>query len=114
MFLDLIRYLDFAMFGVGCAFMFVTNVLAFHVLRPPKKLGFLWWHVTSISIAFLCLGSVAVQVAFNRLGDETSWRTPVTFVGLLLFMVAQSIIFTVERQRYAAQMVSKIINVEVP
>lgn len=114
MFINLIRYLDFAMFGVGCAFMFITNVLAFRVLRPPKKLGFLWWHVTSISIAFVCLGSVAVQTAFSRLGEETSWRAPVTFVGLLLFMVAQIIIFSVERQRYAAQVVSKVANVEIP
>lgn len=103
MFFDLIRILDFGMFGVGCAFMLVTNVLAYKVLRPYKKPGFLWWHVTSISISFLCLGSVAVSVAYAYLGQGPTWRTPTIFVGFLTFMIAQGIIFSVESQRYVAR-----------
>lgn len=104
MFYDVIRYLDFAMFGVGCAFMLVTNVLAFKVLRTATNSGFLWWHVTTISLSFLCLGTVGVELAFSRLGEGPTWRTPVVFVGILLFMIAQCVIFYVELHRYASRM----------
>ena len=109
---DFVRYLDFAMFGMGSAFMLITNVLAYKVLRPPKRLGFLWWHVTAISISFLCLGSVSLHLAFSRLGEEPTWRTPVTFIGFLLFMIAQMIIFYVELQRYAARLAANKANLK--
>lgn len=100
---DIIRYLDFAMFGVGSAFMLITNVLAFKILRSPRKLGFLWWHVTSISISFVCIGSIALNSAFSRLGQDPTWRTPVIFFGFLLYMLSQIIISRVELERYAAR-----------
>lgn len=100
---DIIRYLDFTMFGVGCAFMLITNVLAFKVLRSPGKRGFLWWHVTTISVSLLCLGTVCVDLVFSRLGKDPTWRTPTVFVGLLLFMISQFVIFQVELQRYASR-----------
>lgn len=100
---DVVRYLDFAMFGVGFAFMLITNILAFKILRSPRRFGFLWWHVTSISVSFVCIGSVALDSAFSRLGEDPTWRTPLIFVGFLLFMISQMIIFTVELERYAAR-----------
>lgn len=83
--------------------MLMTNVIAFMVLRPPKKLGFLWWHVTSISLSFLCIGLVSVERVTGQLGNPPSWRTWVTLIGMLLFTTAQVIIFSVERQRLITQ-----------
>lgn len=99
---DLARYGFFATFGVGTAFMVATNVLAFLVLRPPKKIGFLWWHVTAISLSFLCFGSVVLSRTMNGLDNHLAptWHTYVTAVGVLTFTSAQVIIFNVERQRY--------------
>lgn len=96
---DLVRLVIFGLFGVGVAFMCVTNIIAAMVLRPPKKLGFLWWHVTSISIAFLCLGTVAIERVTGRWGYPATWRTWVTLVGIILFSASQFVIFNVERQR---------------
>lgn len=96
---DVLRFVIFTTFGLGVGFMLITNVIAYQVLRPPRELGFLWWHVTGISLSFLCLGVVAVDRAVSKLGDPPTWRTFVTLAGCLLFAVAQTIIFNVERQR---------------
>lgn len=96
---DLVRVLVFATFGGGMGFAILTNVIAFQVLRPPHKLGFLWWHVTSITLAFLFIGIVAVERVAGALGDPPSWRTFVCAAGTSLFLVAQIIIFLVERGR---------------
>lgn len=98
-FFDIFRYAIFGLFGVGMGFMAITNVLAFKVLRPPKHLGFLWWHVISISLAFACMGLVSVERVTGQLGNPPSWRTWVTLSGVTLFAAAQIIIFRVERQR---------------
>lgn len=101
-FIDVLRVLLFVPFGIGVGFMAITNVIAFLVLRSPrerKKVSFLWWHVTAISLSFLMLGVVALDNVYNRLGMEPTWRVPVTLVGTTLFMVAQIIIFNIERQR---------------
>lgn len=100
MVLDLIRTLFFVVFGIGLAFMFATNVLAFKVLRPPKKLGFLWWHVTAISISFTLIGAVALSRSLDMLGQRATWETYATAVGISLYALAQTIIFNVERERY--------------
>jgi hypothetical protein len=99
---NVIRFVDFALFGVGCAFMLLTNVLAFRVLRPPKRLGFLWWHVTCISTAFVLLGAVVIDRAFDKLDSVATWQTVATFVGFLAFAIAQILIFGIEKQRYVA------------
>lgn len=112
MVVDVVRFLFVAVYGVGVAFMLVTNVLAFKVLRPPNKVGFLWWHITSISVSFVCLGLVALDRAVTRIGEAPTWRTYVTGVGLALFGVAQVIIFNVERTRYVqvkAQQVKDLV-----
>lgn len=96
---DVVRFAAFATFGVGAGFMVLTNIMAFMVLRPPKKLGFLWWHVTSISISFLCLGLVSVEHVSGKLGDPPGWRSAVVLFGTVLFLIAQIIIFRVERKR---------------
>lgn len=88
------------MFGIGFAFMLATNVLAFKVLRPPKKLGFLWWHVTSISISFTLISLVALSRTLDRLGEGATWHTYATAIGISLYALAQTIIFNVERERY--------------
>lgn len=94
------RFGVFAMFGVGAGFMVVTNLMAFSVLRPSKdKLGFLWWHVTAISLSFACIGLVAVEQVASKVGNPFGWRTLLVFVGMLLYVVAQVIIFSVERRR---------------
>jgi hypothetical protein len=98
--LEIIRGLFFIVFGLGFAFMLATNVLAFKVLRPPKKLGFLWWHITSISVSFTLISSVALSRTLDRLSAGATWHTYVTAVGILLYAVAQAIIFNVERERY--------------
>lgn len=97
--IDLIRVMIFAGFGLGVALMLVVNVLAFRVLRPPAKVGFLWWHVSGISVSFLCLGTVALERVVGRLGAPATWRTVVTFIGVAAFLASQIIIFGVERER---------------
>lgn len=96
---DILRLVTFAAFGLGVGFMLVTNLISVRVLRPPHRLGFLWWHVTAISTAFLCFGLVAVERVVRRLGEPASWYGWVTLVGAILFCVSQVIIFRVERAR---------------
>lgn len=100
---DAVRLLIFACFGLGVAFMLVTNFVAYQVLRVPKKLGFLWWHVTAISISFLCLGTVAIERVVGALGQPLTWRTFTALVGVVTFAAAQLIIFGVERERLLHQ-----------
>ncbi len=96
---DLLRFAIFALFGIGVGFMTLTNVMAYRVLRPPRRLGFLWWHVTSVSIAMLCFGGVAVAAVGGRLGEPLIWASPTVLFGCVLFATSQVIIFRVERQR---------------
>lgn len=96
---DIVRLASFAAFGLGVGFMVVTNYIAFRVLRPPHRIGFLWWHVTAISAAFLCFGVVAVERVVGRLGNPSTWYGWVTLVGAILFFVSQLLIFRVERAR---------------
>lgn len=96
---DFIRFGVFATFGVGIGFMLLTNFIAWKVLRPAQKLGFLWWHVTSISLSFICIGIVATERVVSRLGDPPGWRSVLTLTGMTLYAVAQVIIFNVERSR---------------
>jgi hypothetical protein len=96
---DVLRLLVFATFGIGVGFMVVTNTISFRVLRPAHRLGFLWWHVSAVSTAFLCFGVVAVERVAGRLGDPSSWYGWVTLVGSVLFCVSQLLIFRIERAR---------------
>lgn len=96
---DLVRVLVFSTFGVGVGFMVLTNCIAFIVLRPPKAMGFLWWHVASISLSFLCLGSVGTWFVASRFGDPPGLASLVVLVGTILFAIAQILIFRVERGR---------------
>ncbi len=96
---DVIRFISIATFGAGVGFMVLINVISFKVLRQPKKFGFLWWHITAISLSFLCLGVVAVEQVAGRLGDPPTWRGPVVLTGTTLFLIAQFIIFNIERRR---------------
>ena len=105
---DLTRYAVFLFFGVGLGFMALTNVLAFWVLRPAQKLGFMWWHVTSISLSFICIGVVATERVVSKIGDPPGWRTVLTLIGMALYAVAQVIIFGVERQRYITKNAMKV------
>lgn len=100
---DIFRGLVFLFAGVGAGFAIATNILAFKVLRPPKKLGFLWWHVTSVTVAFFLWGSVVLYYSLMRLGEPISWRTFASLGGAVVFAVSQTIIFTVERQRWFAR-----------
>ncbi len=107
---DLLRFAVFALFGVGVGFMVVTNLMAYRVLRPPRRLGFLWWHVTAVSIATFCFGFVAVERVVGRLGLSLSWHAPVLLIGCILFAVSQVIIFRVERQRLVEQVARRGIR----
>lgn len=107
---DVMRLLIFASFGIGIGFMVLTNMIAFMVLRPPKKLGFLWWHITSISLSFLCIGIVATERVAGDLGEPITWRTPLVLFGMLLYMVAQAIIFSVERQRLVLSRANAVVT----
>lgn len=100
---DLVRLAVFLTFGVGIGFMLLVNVISFMVLRPPKKLGFLWWHVTSISLSFLCIGVVATERVVSKVGDPPGWRSVLVLVGMTLYAVAQALIFSVERKRLVFQ-----------
>lgn len=95
---DGFRVLVFLTFGVGCGFMLLTNWLAWRVLRNPSHSGFLWWHVSAISVATLCLGVVAVERVLWRLGTEATWQGSVILIGTSLFCVSQVIIYRVERK----------------
>lgn len=103
MLVQVARVAVFLVFGVGCGLMLMTNVLAFLVLRPPKRLGFLWWHVTAISVSYLCFGLIALHGVFQRMQAEASvtWQLPVLVLGTVLFTTSQAIIFSVERARLA-------------
>ncbi len=96
---DFLRVAIFAVFGLGVGFMTVTNYIAYRVLRPPRQLGFLWWHVTAISLSFLLLGTVAVERVMREFGGPVRWFGWVTLVGSALFFVAQVLIFRIERSR---------------
>ncbi len=98
---DILRFLIFALFGVGAGFMLTTNLIAYRVLRPPRRIGFLWWHVTAVSIAMFCFGVVAVDRVVGRIGQSLSWHALVLLFGCILFAASQVIIFRVERQRLA-------------
>ncbi len=96
---DVLRFLVFGLFGVGTGLMLITNVMAYRVLRPPRRVGFLWWHVAAVSLALFCFGIVAVEHIVGRLGQPLNWRAPVVLLGCVLFATSQAIIFRVERQR---------------
>ncbi len=98
--LDALRYVVFCLFGVGCGFMLITNIMAFRVLRPPRGLGFLWWHITAVSLSQLCYGGVAVVAVAGRLGGPIVWATPVVLLGSVVFATSQVLIFRIERQRF--------------
>lgn len=91
--------------GAALAFMVGVNILALKVLRPPRKLGFLWWHITAVSISVICLSVVTLDVVAKHLGAPATWRTWVALVGFTLMLAAQVIIFHVERQRYLQRLV---------
>lgn len=110
LFANALRYGVFISAGIGVGFMLMTNVIAFQVLRPPKKLGFLWWHVTSISLSFLMIGTVAMDNIVSRIGDPFTWRAPLMFVGTALYAVAQAIIFRVERSRLIQKKALEIVD----
>ncbi len=107
---DLLRFTIFALFGIGSGFMLMTNYMAYRVLRPPRRLGFLWWHVTAVSVSVLCFGTVAVVTVASRLGEAITWRTPTTLLGCILFATSQVIIFRVERQRLVEQVARRGIS----
>lgn len=109
MLFDVLRFAIFGMFGIGVGFMLMTNVLSFWLLRPPKRLGFLWWHVTSISVSFVLIGIVATESAVSRIGAPPSWRTFLTLVGMFLFAVAQFLIFGVERKRLVEARAARVV-----
>ncbi len=107
---DFLRLATFAAFGLGVGFMVVTNYIAYRVLRPPRKLGFLWWHVSAISVSFLCFGVVAVERVVGRFGDPAAWYGWVTLLGAALFFVSQLLIFRVERARLVEKRAVHRIN----
>ena len=96
---DGLRFMICAILGLATGLMLMTNVVAFRVLRVPARLGFLWWHVTAISGAFLCFQAVVVDRVIRHLQTEPTWQTYVTLLGSALFLTAQVIIFNVERNR---------------
>lgn len=100
MLFDVLRVAIFAFFGIGLGFNIVTNYLAFQVLRPPKKIGFLWWHVTAISLSFIFISVAAIDRVIGQVGKPSTWISYLTVVGFLLYAVAQILIFQVERARF--------------
>ncbi len=99
--LDAVRFVIFALFGAGVGLMALTNVMAYRVLRPPRRIGFLWWHVSGVSVATFGYGLVAVAAVAGRLGGPAFWATPVVLVASIVFAFTQVIIYRIERQRYA-------------
>lgn len=106
---DILRYAVFALSGVGVGFMLMTNVIAFKVLRPPRRLGFLWWHITSISLSITLIGAVAMDNLVSRIGEPFTWRAPTMFAGTALFTIAQVLIFKVERSRLINKRAAEIV-----
>lgn len=106
---DFLRYGVFVLAGVGTGFMLLTNLIAFKALRTPQRLGFLWWHITSISLSFICVGAVAMDNIVDRIGDPVTWRAPVLFVGMVLYAAAQTIIFSIERERLIHKRAQEIL-----
>lgn len=100
---DFYRIAEFVLGAAGIGFMVAVNVLAWKVLRPAKRLGFLWWHISTISVAYLCFLYVGFHYVFNRIASNEGIDAVgyIFGLGLLLFTAAQIIIFNVEAQRYA-------------
>ncbi len=99
---DAIRLVALVGAGFGVGLMAATNWAALRVLRPPRVGGFLWWHVTSISLAVTGLLTVAMNRIFTHFGEPIAWQTIVTLASVALLDVAMWIIFRIERRRYAA------------
>lgn len=109
LFANVLRYGVFLTSGIGFGFMVMTNFIAFAVLRPPKKFGFLWWHVTSISLSFVLVGAVALDNIVERIGEPFTWRAPVMFIGTALYATAQFLIFKIERERLIQRRALEIV-----
>lgn len=104
--IDIVRFVIFAEAGVALSFMVGTNILAWKVLRPARKrVGFLWWHITTVSIGVICIGVIALERVLGKLGSPQTWRTWTTLVGMTSLAAAQTIIFHVERQRFVEKRV---------
>ena len=52
---------------------------------------------------------VVIWLVFSHLGTGVTWRTVASSVGFLTFVIAQVIIFGVERQRYAVTKVARSV-----
>ncbi len=107
---DAFRVVIFLLFAFGAGFMLVTNIIAYRVLRPPRRIGFLWWHVTAVSVSVLCFGAVALDRVIGQLHQPLTWRTPTVLLGCVLFAVSQAIIFRVERQRLVEKVARRAVG----
>ena len=98
-FIDFFRFVVFAEAGMALAFMVGTNIMTWRVLRPPRKRGFLWWHVLTICLGVICISIIALERVAGHLGSPPTWRTWVTLSGMTLILAAQWIIYHVEHAR---------------
>lgn len=76
-------------------------IMAWYVLRPAHKLGFLWWHILAVALSSFGLAFVAVSGSWGRFGLHITWHLPATMFFLSLHLTALVIIYRVERARFA-------------
>lgn len=98
---DVLRVAAGAMFTMSVAVQISIVFMAWQVLRPVHKLGFLWWHILAVALSTSGLAFVAVSGSWGRFGLHITWHLPATMFFLSVHLVALVIIYRVERSRLA-------------
>jgi hypothetical protein len=96
---DLLRVVVLVLAGGGIGAMLVITWLAFRVLHPPRRPGFLWWHVLTVTLA---VSGLVVTTAGERLAmlqQPPDWRLPIALVSMVLLDIALVLIFRIEYER---------------
>lgn len=96
---DLLRYTVVALAGAGLGMICVITAVAYHVLRPPQRLGFLVQHIIAIGIGVGGAMILLAEAVVGRLGQDVTWRLPATLAVLAIIDVALVVVYRIERRR---------------
>lgn len=97
---DVLRLIVLIATGAGIGLMGVITVVAYGVLRPPRRLGlFLWTHIATISLGVAGAMLLLAEAQLGYLGDPATWRLPATLVVILTLDLALVLVYRVEQSR---------------
>lgn len=96
---DLLRIAVIGATGLGIGLICVITVVAYSVLKPPAKLGFLVQHIIGIGIGVGGAMLLLAEFQLGRIGDPPTWRLPVTVAVISLIDMALVLVLRVERGR---------------